>query len=62
MTKQELVKEIRKPGPVLVGVNWTDDDIVYIEAKKQDLLEALSKLDDDTEMRAERMTASLYIN
>jgi hypothetical protein len=61
MTKQQILSELEKPGPVFVYVAWSKDDALYVEAKKIDVKYHMSNIDENSEIEARRESDGLYI-
>lgn len=63
LTKEELIREIKKPGAVMVAAKMTDDDVMYVRVIKSDLLFLLGVRGDDGGKNwiAERENGTLYV-
>jgi len=63
MTKKQLIDELKKAGPVYVGVRMHEDDIVYVKAVRSDVLDMVKRTTPvaDDGFIAERLDDGLYI-
>lgn len=62
MSKEQLVAEIRKPGPVFAFVKLTPDDGHYVQVVKGSLIQWTTDDTPGIEYLAERREDGLYIN